>query len=410
MDDSARVTNWLRHGALLPPVSTAPSSLNLARALGRWAGAEVPEFDLASEQILRLFGDAEQIVFVLVDGLGCNLLATLPPDAFLRRAPTRELRAVFPSTTAAAVTTLATGAWPGQHAAPGWFTYLPSHDRTATVLPFVDRFSGEPLARAGITPADVFPLPPLARSMQAGFHPVHPASIARSVYTRHHWGGHGAPYRELGEGVDIILTATTQPPTTPRTLHFLYIPSVDSAEHHYGPDSAEAADALAAVDTQLARLSAGLPPGARFVLSSDHGMLTVPDGARHRLAADDPLLDLLRAPPSGEPRVPFFHPRPGLDAAFAEEFRRRFGHRFALLPVADSDALHLWGPEPLSSLARERIGSFIALSDGPDVLIYDGAITGDPAAHPPADLAFAGVRGFHAGLTPEEMRIPLIVA
>ena len=259
MDDSARVSEWLRCGVLLPPVGAGPSSVDLARALGHWAGAAVPPPDDATRQILGLFGDARSLVFVLVDGLGCNLLSALPPTAFLRGAQAHELRAVFPSTTAAAVTSIATGAWPSQHAVPGWFTYLPEHHLTATILPFVERFSGTPLSEAGIQPEQAFPLPPLARSMQAAFRPVHPAAIADSVYTRYHWGGHGAPYRELREGVDAVLAAAEA--ARERTLHFLYIPSVDTAEHHHGHESPEAAAALAAVDGELTRLSASLAPG-----------------------------------------------------------------------------------------------------------------------------------------------------
>merc|ERR1712070_10546 len=45
----------------------------------------------------------------------------LPEDSFLRSRNKRDrLVAVFPSTTPAALTTLATGAWPGQHGQPGW--------------------------------------------------------------------------------------------------------------------------------------------------------------------------------------------------------------------------------------------------------------------------------------------------
>lgn len=362
-----------------------------------------------------MFDDARQLVFVLVDGLGCNLLSTLPASAFLRRLAARELRAVFPSTTAAAVTSLATGAWPGRHAAPGWFTYLPEHDRTATILPFVDRFSGVPLEQCGIDPGDVFPLPPLAGSMQARFRPVHPAAIAGSVYTRHHWGHEGVAYASLAEGVDTVLTAARDAAQAAdagqRTLHFLYIPSVDAAEHHHGMESAEAAAALREVDDQVGRLSAGLE-NARLVLSSDHGMLTVPDDDRHLLGAGDPLLDLLCLPPSGEPRAPFFHPREGMDAAFALELRRRFGGRFALLSADESDAMRLWGPEPMSARTRERVGSFIAVAEGPDVLLYDAPRPDAPARAAPAagSHSFAKVRGFHAGLTPDEMRIPLLVA
>ena len=349
MDDSSRVGEWLREGRLLAPLSSAPSSVDLARALGTWAGADVAPLSPAARQIYESFDDGRQLVFVLVDGLGCNLLSTLPASAFLRRLPARDLRAVFPSTTAAVMTSLATGAWPGQHAAPGWFTYLPEHDRTATLLPFVDRFSGEPLEQCGIDPGGVFPLPPLARSMRARFRPVHPAAIAGSVYTRHHWGHEGVAYGSLAEGVDTVVTAARDGVQAAaagrRTLHFLYIPSVDSAEHHHGMESAEAAAALREVDDEIGRLSAELDD-ARLVLSSDHDMITVPDSARHVISADDPLLELLRAPPSGEPRC--------RSSIRAKAWRRRSPRSFGAVSGSASPCYRWRRAKRCSSGVRSR--------------------------------------------------------
>ena len=61
------------------------------------------------------------------DGLGVELLEDhLKEDSFLRKAAqkaqkaSKEFLAVFPSTTPAALATLATAAWPGQHGIPGW--------------------------------------------------------------------------------------------------------------------------------------------------------------------------------------------------------------------------------------------------------------------------------------------------
>eukprot|EP00434_Breviolum_minutum_P044219 symbB.v1.2.039472.t1/scaffold6586.1/size16854/1 len=66
----------------------------------------------------------KHIVLVLCDGMGVNLLQQhLAPEHFLRAAVDRSstsLRAVFPATTPAALTTLATATWPGQHGLPGW--------------------------------------------------------------------------------------------------------------------------------------------------------------------------------------------------------------------------------------------------------------------------------------------------
>ncbi len=400
MTNLARVQAWIEAGALLPPVADRPSSVHLARALGHWAG--VPGLPTGPHRdAVAAFLDAahaRQIVFVLIDGLGCNLLAGLPPTAFLRRARALELRAVFPSTTAAAVTSIATGHWPATHAVPGWFTYLAHAGRTATILPFVDRISGTPLQDDGIAPTDVFPQPSLAAAMTAAFRPLQPSAIADSVYTRHHWGPGCTGYDSLPEAVDRVLGAVADADT--RTLHLLYLPSVDAAEHHHGFESPQAAAALAEVDAVLARLARALPPDARLAVSSDHGMLTTPDHARHTLAAGDPLLDLLRVPPSGEPRVPLFHIRPGAAQAFAAQFRERLGHRFALLTRTETETLQLWGPQPLTATAAARVGDYVALSAGPDVLLT--ACAGPPA--------FDRIRGFHAGLTPAEMRIPCIVA
>lgn len=67
------------------------------------------------------------IVLILCDGMGNSLLQnTLLQTTrqslsfFHRHNDTTRLRAVFPSTTPAALTTLATATWPGRHGMPGW--------------------------------------------------------------------------------------------------------------------------------------------------------------------------------------------------------------------------------------------------------------------------------------------------
>lgn len=78
-----------------------------------------------------------------------------------------------------------------------------------------------------------------------------------------------------------------------------------------------------------------------------------------------------------------------------------------MLPVEESEALQLWSPEPMSARTRERVGSFIAVAEGSDVLHYDPTPAGESAV---GNHSFASVRGFHAGLAPDEMRIPLLLA
>ncbi|KAL7530103.1 hypothetical protein ACHAXR_004983 [Thalassiosira sp. AJA248-18] len=73
--------------------------------------------------------ERRHIVLILCDGMGNSILRdTLSSDDddndassfFARNNQPSRLRAVFPSTTPAALTTLATATWPGRHGMPGW--------------------------------------------------------------------------------------------------------------------------------------------------------------------------------------------------------------------------------------------------------------------------------------------------
>jgi hypothetical protein len=92
--------------------------------------------------------------------------------------------------------------------------------------------------------------------------------------------------------------------------------------------------------------------------------------------------------------VPYFHVRDGCAVTFATRFRERFGERFALLTIDEAEESRLFGPGQLADPARARIGDYVGIALGGDVLLSK-------------EMNF---RGFHGALTPDEMRIPLIVA
>lgn len=392
--DIDRVRVWFASGALLAPDPSLPNSVDLALALASVAG--VPDVALtenASAIAARAAG-AEHLVFVLADGLGMNLIETLPEGSFLRQQTAMELRAVFPPTTAAALTTLATGLWPAQHAVPSWFSYLREYDISAVVLPFVQRFTERPLQHLGVEPARVFTKPPLMARSALDTCSYLPAAIAGSTYTRYVTGDTPtAGYERFGEALDAAarrIEAASEP-----TYTYLYYPTIDSAQHENGPDADIVHGLLTFLDLHLGEFASRLEGRVRVVLSADHGLLFVPHESQFLLPPGDALLDLLVAPPSGEPRVPFFHVRSTHFSSFAEQFRARFGGMFALLTVDEAEELRLFGPEPLSPLARDRIGSAIALAGEPAVLLHR------------LDSEFLG---FHAGLSPDEVRVPLVIA
>src|SRR5581483_11233610 len=149
MSDVKRLQAWFDEGRLLRPDAKAPSTVHLARALASMAGATV-DIDGPARRVLEAIGEADHIVFVLADGLGMDLVETRDAVSVLRRGLAMELRSVFPSSTAPALTSLATGLWPGEHAVTTWQVYLPDLQRHVTSLPYVERFSEKPADEVGV--------------------------------------------------------------------------------------------------------------------------------------------------------------------------------------------------------------------------------------------------------------------
>jgi hypothetical protein len=223
-------------------------------------------------------------------------------------------------------------------------------------------------------------------------------AIAGSVYTTYQCGN-GVCQRcdSLVQAVESItgwIAAAHEP-----TYHYLYVPDVDAAEHRHG-HAAAVRDTLSTVQEALTRLAAQLTEHRprqdwRIVVSADHGVMTIADDHKYTVLPGEALLEELVVPSSGEPRVPMFHVRPGRAEAFAEQFRERFGEAFALLRIDEVEQLQLFGPEPLTVTAQARIGDYVGIALLPAVLLYEPDGIGR-------------LRGFHAGLTADEMRMPLI--
>jgi hypothetical protein len=232
------------------------------------------------------------------------------------------------------------------------------------------------------------------RSFSAAFTMFSPKPIAGSVYSR--YSGGDAPfvgYGKLAGGINAIVERVVR--ATQPTYSYLYVPHVDYEEHLHGPHSRQAAKALADVQAQLERLAEELAGRARLVITADHGQITV--GEVEVLTRNDALVRMLVVPPSGDGRAPLFHVENGACDAFAAAFRARYGDRFALLTTEEADELRLFGPVALSEETRRRVGDFVGVALSWDVIFHE----------PKKDDE---LRGHHGGLTPDEMRIPLILA
>ncbi len=385
----------LKNGTLRRPDGTG--SVHLFRALASLCGYNAFHDDEDVELLRRAIGEYPHYIFILVDGMGESLRRFFPAGGFLASADTTILSGVYPSTTAVALTSQATGLWPAEHGVTGWHTYLP--DRNLTVLPLKasERFSRKSLKHFHIPFSEV----------------IAPDSIVpRYTYSKRVFlkkslrGGYFGKWAFFG----ITRTgASTFVHSFDRLIHHvhgaegtwfshLYIEDLDSVSHRRGPDSEAVGSLLEKIDAQLSRLRDAAGEQVRIIVTADHGHIGVDPERHHLLHEYDPILDLLLAPPSGESRNPIFHVRDGMEDLFADLFTKRYGDDFVLVTPQVVETEKLMGPVSLSDVTRARMGTFIGIAK------TDAAIE-----YIPADGQSKNHVGMHGGLSSQEIEVPLIV-
>ena len=400
MSDVERLQALLDSGDLLHPVSGALSIVDLANALHSVMG--VPDISISEEAaVLRgKIGDPEHLVLVMADGFGMNFVEGLDRQSFVRSHLAAEMRTVFPSTTPIVLTTLATGEWPSEHSVIGWFLNLARIDGVSTIISYVRTSDRKPLGELGIRIKDAYPVESrIGRTGRAAIH-LMPEQLTDTAYSNY-WTGADSqvgydteyPHEAIQKAITSIRKAKGP------TCVYLYLPHVDNLAHKLGASHERTLQAAKLVDRLLEELADALPPDARLVMTADHGHLDAPQDKTYSLAKDDKILSRCVAL-TGDQRAVYAHVADEDFGAFKEAVREKCGDDFLVLKSEQVEDMHLLGPEPVSRETRARMGNALVLSTGEAVLDYRAAL-GDEL-HPMAS--------HHGGLTPAEMRIPLVLA
>lgn len=333
---------------------------------------------------------AERVCVVLVDGLGRHMLAERAGHAPALRAllpEARELTVGFPSTTAASMGIFGTGSVPGCTGMLGYTIRDPRTGRVANMI------SWEGLG----DPAGVQREPTVFEALAAAGREVTsvgPRRFAASGLTGAALrGARYAAADSLADRVDAVAYELTAP-----GLAYLYWGDVDKVGHHHGWQSRRWADALAELDRELGRLLRTLPRGTLLLLTSDHGMVDV-DPARRWDVAHEPELSRGLAAVAGEPRANHLYVAPGVDPHdVVARWRDRLGEAALVLTRDEAVGLGLFGE--VAEHVVPAIGDVIVAATGRATIV-------DSRSQTAASIALLGV---HGSLTPDEMRVPLLVA
>jgi predicted AlkP superfamily pyrophosphatase or phosphodiesterase len=361
-----------------------------------------------------------KIVVLLIDGFGWHqwLKYAAHYDFFNRvtaRGVVVPITTVFPSTTAAALTTMHSGLTPQEHGLPEWWIYLDEIDAIVASLPFtpLGARGRDKLLEAGVKPSILFQGKTVYQLLAAAQIPSFTFirdAYARSAYSSVvHKGSLTIPFissSDLLVNLRQKLAEITGP-----AYFFVYWDAVDAIAHTYGPHTEQYHAELAGFSYLLQRdlienISTQAAADTLLLVTADHGHINVTPRQTLYLNRYPRFMRSLdvgrsgaRIPPWGSPRDLFLRVREERLTETAVWLTKRLKGKATVMTTAEAIQRHLFGVGRLHPRFKARIGNLMILPTD-DHLIWFEHLKGKKFT----------LRGMHGGLRPDEMLIPFAAA
>ncbi len=324
--------------------------------------------------------DADQVVLLVLDGLGWDQFQTrLAQAPCLAAMSASRITTVAPTTTATALTSIATGSTPGEHGVVG---YRIAEGRE--ILNVLRWTTGRGDARHSIDPESIGACEPFCHQRPPI---VVRAEFEHSGFSRAHLrSSRFVGYRTMSTlAIEVARLLRAGEPFV-----YAYYDGIDKVAHEYGLGEHYDAE-LVAIDWMVEYLQGVLPPGAALVVTADHGQVDVGDRVLRPHPEVLSMVDLQ----SGEARFRWLHATPGAADELYDAATRHHGD-VAWVVRRDDIVRDGWFGPHVTDAAHRRLGD-VALVARDDVA-FD-----DPADSGPFDLI-----GRHGSMTSAEVYVPLL--
>lgn len=342
------------------------------------------------------------LIFIIIDGLGYNYLINQNKNSNFRRYLHGSITSVFPSTTAAAMTTFYSGIAPLNHGVPAWFTYLRELGVVSTILPMQIRGFKVPILHHNLTAADIFKFPSFAAKIPLKTASLFPKPIYKTPYSSYAVRDSlelKYPYGNIKKFFNIMLK-TVKSKQQPAYL-LSYWPDFDSLSHIHGIQSEKTQQHYEALDFELGifidKVQAQVP-GTKIIITADHGLVDTPDDRTIWLRDHPELKSFLSLPIVGEGRVPFLYVRSRSISAFEQYMDKHFGDVGELWPIDKALKERIFGLFQPHPRFMERVGDYLLFMK--ENYVFREKLLGERKEK---------MIGNHGGWSKEEMEVPLIL-
>lgn len=377
------------------------SIINITASILSYFGCEshYPALEELSKDYLDNF---ENIVFLVVDGLGADLLNHhLDQDSLLRKNKVTNLTSVFPPTTAAAISSYLSGVSPWEHGIIGWTLYLKEYFKMVDFLPLSDATTGESLAESYSQIHDKFHFESIFKIIhelqpQVEQHYVSPQTLVKSKYTK--MASDSAEifsYNSLPQALDYIETTIKE--SKNKKLFYCYTGEPDKSMHKTGVYETSITEIIEYIQSQIQILHQKIKSTKSLIIvTADHGMIEVEESIYAN--EDKKLWDSLILPTFPEPRFISCFIKKDKESAFMD-FAKRYEDYFLLMSQAEFIQKGLLGHGEPHPRLLDMLGDYILIAKSTKAI---------QTLYQSKDNTFK-FKAMHAGLTEKEMLVPLIL-
>lgn len=324
--------------------------------------------------------DPKHLVLVLLDGMGVNIINRyLGQNDFLRKHVKKTITSVFPPTTVAATNAVLSGLPPFSSGYLGWVQYF-RKEKTNQIVFLNQDFYDSSRKFDQILRDQYLKYKTIYEQIEM----YSPKVKTYELFPSFRPNGYESFEMQVNRVIE--LTGIDE-----KNFSYIYWTQPDFIQHDFGTESEEVEKILKSLNIQAERLSKEVSQDTVIVIIADHGLTNV---IGIDLFDDHQVMRMLKRKPSMEPRATNFFVKPLMKKQFKKVFNIKYGNEFKLYSKAELFDSGLLGYGIKHKLLDEFLGDYVAISIGDKMFNFK---------------EHSRFLGHHAGLTKEEMEVPLII-
>lgn len=370
------------------------SILNLITSILKYYNVESKYNSLQEiDEILKK--DYNNVVLLISDGMGENILNELNKKDLFRKNRIKTVTSVYPTTTAAAMTTYYSGKPPIETGWIAWSQYFKEFGRNINLLPWVDSYTGEKINVPNLTRTDIIGYKTIYEQIKEKnenikVYEVSPAYCDQKTKTPIN----AKEMDEISESLEMLCK------NKDKKFVLVYSDNTDSLIHKYGCKSKEVKEFLENAQKELAKLIEKIKDTNTLILiSADHGHKDIEETIS--ILDISEIYDCLQMPPTFEGRMVGFFVKENCKQKFEELFMKKFKDKFILYEKQEFLNSGLLGEGIQHKKVDDFLGDYVAISTSGTRILLENYLT---IANGKIDNKVST----HCGLTKEELEVPII--